>query len=183
MTINEKQRRADFRCMVKPYTFGISKIERARQKYGWQSFQYDVLDQLTNENKEVLLDQLCTLEKYYIQKYDTYNNGYNSTKGGEGFCRTRSVEENQKLSDTFKKRGIKPNELAHTLSAKASSKAVLQIDKNGNVVAEYSSIREASDATKANAQNISDICRGAIKIVNGKPYQRKTTGGYYWKFK
>ena len=33
------------------------------------------------------------LEKFYINKYDTFNNGYNSTIGGNGTTGNRSVTE------------------------------------------------------------------------------------------
>lgn len=31
---------------------------------------------------ELLHQRLDELEQYYIKKYDTFNNGYNSTEGG-----------------------------------------------------------------------------------------------------
>lgn len=183
MTINEAQRRADFRCMVKPYTLGVSKIDRARQKYGCEAFKYEVLESLTNEDKEELINQLSELEKQYILKYDTYNSGYNSTKGGEGVSRQKTDEEKKQISKLLKDKGYKPSELARKKLIEKCSKVVLQIDKGGNVIAEYPSIVEASKSTGTNKQSISDICRGAVKMVNGKPYQRKSAGGYCWKFK
>lgn len=183
MTINEEQRKADFRCMVKPYTRGISKIERARQKYGYEAFKYEVLESVSNEDKDELINKLSELERQYIAKYDTYKSGYNSTEGGEGISRSKTDEEKQRMSELLKQKGHKPSELAHKKLIEKCSKVVLQLDKDGNVIAEYPSIVEASKATGANKQSISDVCRGTIKMVNGKPYQRKTAGGYYWKFK
>lgn len=181
-TINEEQRKADFRCMVKPYTYGISKIERARQKYGWEAFDYEVLERVENDDKEKLNQKLIELETAYIKFYDTYNNGYNSTEGGEGVSRNKTDEEKARISQILKQMNHKPNEIAHIKAKEALQKSVIQMDKNGNVLAEYPSIADASKATGTNRQSISDICRGAIKMVNGKPYQRKTAGGYYWKF-
>lgn len=54
-------------------------------------------------------------------------------------------------------------------------KAVHQIDKQGNIIKEYSSIVRASKATGINKANISKVCLG---LEN-----RHTAGGYIWRFK
>lgn len=56
-----------------------SMLQRAFNKYGEEAFIYRILH-LCDE-----LDDVNELEKYYIKKYDTYNNGYNLTLGGEGY--------------------------------------------------------------------------------------------------
>ena len=55
------------------------------------------------------------------------------------------------------------------------SKAVIQLDKNNNFIAEYKSISEASRQTGIDKVHISQCCREI------KHY--KTAGGYKWKFK
>lgn len=61
---------------------GLSKAElnthfkRAILKYGKESFTIEVLE-------EVDSSKLDEREKYYIKLYDSYNNGYNSTLGGQ----------------------------------------------------------------------------------------------------
>ena len=45
-------------------------------KYGIENFNFEILEECSPE-------QLSEKEKYYIKKYDTYNNGYNMTAGGE----------------------------------------------------------------------------------------------------
>ena len=55
-----------------------SKLSNSIRKYGIEAFKIEVLE-------EVLLpDILNEREVYWIEKYDTYNNGLNSTKGGDG---------------------------------------------------------------------------------------------------
>ena len=61
-----------------------TKFWNAICKYGWDSFNHDVLDIVENESVEELVKELNKLEKQYIKKYDSYYNGYNSTVGGEG---------------------------------------------------------------------------------------------------
>lgn len=58
----------------------ILPIHAAIRKYGPENFVNQILEEVPNE-------ELNTKEQYYIQKYDTYNNGYNCTLGGEGNCK------------------------------------------------------------------------------------------------
>lgn len=52
-------------------------------------------------------------------------------------------------------------------------KKILKLDKYGNIIAEYSSIIEASDGNTSIRSNISAVCRG----------KRLTAGGFIWKYK
>lgn len=52
-------------------------LYNAMQLYGHDKFVVSTLEICSGE-------QLSEREQYYIQKYDTYNNGYNATIGGEG---------------------------------------------------------------------------------------------------
>lgn len=53
-------------------------------KYGYDEFEKSILLKLESDNKETLIDSLKQLEKFYIEKFDSYRNGYNSTVGGDG---------------------------------------------------------------------------------------------------
>jgi group I intron endonuclease len=116
-TVNEKQRknahvnRAKNGCEFLFY--------RAVRKYGWQNFIYGVID-IFEEN---LLNEK---EVYYIDYYDTFNNGYNNTIGGGGSRgRIRTEEEIKKFSEKMK--GRKKTE-EHKLKI---SKAHLELNKKG----------------------------------------------------
>lgn len=50
---------------------------RAIRKYGWDLFVYEILEECENE-------KLNERERHYIEKFDSVNNGYNVTLGGEG---------------------------------------------------------------------------------------------------
>ena len=54
----------------------------------------------------------------------------------------------------------------------ATVKSVIQFDKNMNIINIFKSIREAERKTKINNGNISECCQG----------NRKTAGGYIWKY-
>lgn len=52
-------------------------IHTAMRKYGFDAFKI-------NQIEECSLSELDEREQYWIQYYDTYNKGYNETRGGEG---------------------------------------------------------------------------------------------------
>lgn len=94
-----------------------TKLNRAWQKYGEESFVYEILCYCAE-------DMLNTLEKYYIQKFDSFKNGYNCTTGGGGIVgyrhtaktkekigraskgKTYSAEERKKMSERQKGRRL-----------------------------------------------------------------------------
>lgn len=55
---------------------GSSKFNNAIKKYGWNNFTSEILE------KDLTLQEACDKEKYYINKYDSINNGYNLSEGG-----------------------------------------------------------------------------------------------------
>lgn len=106
-TINENSRRSAFKtkelyCTKLNHGGKLSKFDAARKKYGIDTFIYSVLCRIQDDDLEKLHDKLDELEKYYIKKYDTFNNGYNSTEGG--FSGKLSDEAKQKISESLKGR-------------------------------------------------------------------------------
>jgi len=55
-----------------------SHFYNAVSKYGWDAFVYGVIEETT-------LSELDAREAFWIAFYDTFNNGYNSTTGGEKY--------------------------------------------------------------------------------------------------
>jgi len=86
-TLFETKRKAYHRfCSKKENT----KFYRAVRKYGWDNFVYGVLEEFDKQ----ILDEM---EIFYIKKYNSFKNGYNSTMGGEGNCgRVLTEEEKEK---------------------------------------------------------------------------------------
>lgn len=56
------------------------KLLRAMRKYGEENFKVELLED------NIPYEQITEKEQFYIAKYDTYNNGYNMTIGGDGIC-------------------------------------------------------------------------------------------------
>lgn len=59
-------------------------IYKAIKKYGIENFELIILEKINDALSYETKCRLDELEKFYIQKYDSYNNGYNSTLGGDG---------------------------------------------------------------------------------------------------
>jgi len=96
-TIHEEHRKKQHKHDCKR---GVdNKFYRAVRKYGWELFIYGIIEE---HGADVLAEQ----EVYYIDCYDTYINGYNSTIGGEGVggC-SPSEETRKKQSIAAKNRG------------------------------------------------------------------------------
>ncbi len=72
------------------------KLYQAMKKYGIENFDYEVIHE-TDNSKE-----LSFLESQYIEKFDSFNNGYNMTCGDV----VVSDETKQKLSKIFKGRKV-----------------------------------------------------------------------------
>lgn len=78
----------------------------ALNKYGLENFEYSILETITpNENINIkeIVKKLNDLEVFYIQKYDSFNNGYNLTIGGESIAGYKfSKEACEKRKETSK---------------------------------------------------------------------------------
>ncbi len=108
--------------------YSQNKFYNAIKKYGWNNF-----------NHEILVDNIPTIEEankleiYYINLYDSKNNGYNATLGGDGTKGLKHSDEYcKRLSENRK--GEK-NPMFNKPSKTA--KKVAQIDLQGNIVKVY----------------------------------------------
>ena len=131
-------------------------------------------------------EEACYKEQEYIKIYKSGGKSYNITDGGEGSSGYKfSPEIIEKIAISH--RGLKQSE--ETIAKRVAkntgkirsdeqrsktSKKVIQYDLNGNFVAEYFGIREASRQTGVNNAHIGDCCN---KVKN-----RKSAGGFIWRF-
>ena len=114
-TVYEERRKRQHRHDCKR---GVdNKFYRAVRKYGWNKFIYGIIE-------EYDVDLLAEQEIYYIDCYDSYKNGYNSTIGGDGVggC-SPSEETRKKMSESAKNRkGIPSNKKYFTEEEKREAK-------------------------------------------------------------
>ena len=72
-------------------------IYKAINKYGIENFDLIILKEYPQDiNKKILCNQMDKDEKYYIEKYDSYLNGYNCTLGGDGGVLGYKMTDEQK---------------------------------------------------------------------------------------
>lgn len=170
-------------------------FQEAIATYGPEAFVWEQIDTASTIN------ELASKEKKYIREYNSKEEGYNQDSGG-GFKKlVYQYNLNGKLIKTF-------NELqdaANAVNADKKSisaaclgkiktckkyywsydlldgfspipdnrlKEVKQFDSNSVFIKKYQSIAEASKSTGVNKSCIAKCCRG----------ERKSAGGYYWKF-
>ena len=175
---------------LRHYKRGDQAIYAAMRKYGIENFFVEKIEECEE-------DRLDEREIYWIQKYNSFNNGYNSTLGGrfegfatdqinkvlllweQGYTVNKIVEQTSLNVETVRgylnKNNIDHNQIrarANKAIAKSKSKPVFQYDKNNNFIKEWPSTMEAERILGINHRNISAVCNG----------KRKTAGNYIWTY-
>lgn len=172
-------------------------IHNAILKYGWVNFSFEILE-------EVAEDEINERERYWIQYYNTYDNGYNETLGGEGAVKYDYKEflqlwnEGLTVNEIASKMSCSRNTVYYALSSiegwreeaiarrwennlqamnEAHSKSIDVYDLNGEFVGTFSSQREASVALFGDNRQESNISR-VIKDNKGRvgEYQFRQCG-------
>lgn len=157
----------------------------AINKYGIENFKIETIEEC---DISVLEDR----ERYWIEYYQTFKNGYNATIGGDGrpyldyilICKVYDELKNMsKVAEVLNigRDSVRRALLASSLYTEEEllqnghntlNKIVGQYDKNtGELIAVYSSLAKAEEAVPT-GRHISAVCNG----------KRKTAGGYVWKY-
>lgn len=110
------------------------------EKYGFDAFDVDEVYDTAFSREE-----LNEKEMFYIQKFDCFNNGYNSTLGGEGSL------------------GM------HALSGKECpvSRSVCQISLDGELIKIWECISDVERVLGIDSSKISCVCRGQRATTQG----------------
>lgn len=141
---NYLKRKKEHDAYYNPY------LLRSIEKYGIDNFTvYEVYD--TAMSKKELNEK----EQYYISKFDSFKNGYNLTRGGDGIA------------------GCKGSDCKN-------SKRVCQLDLDGKLIKIWDCATDAVNELGVSAASISNVCR-RVKRSNGGDVS-KTAGGYVWVF-
>lgn len=151
----------------------------AFRKYGVDKFDFEILEECSEEG-------LNQAEIKWISYYDSFENGYNLSRGGGGLRQydVNGIVESYKITnnihETARIFGCHPTtvrNIVHSAGLKgeeASERAIEQIDpKTMNVIAQYRSIFSASIATGLTSAAIT-------KALSG---EHSNAGGYYWRDK
>lgn len=143
-------------------------INAARAKYGLEAFGFEILKECDDK-------ELDYWEKYYVKELNTKApNGYNLTDGGDGLKGySPSEETKRKLSESHKGKK-RSEETKKKMSDNSSKKPVIQINtKTDEIIRVFPSVMEVKRQLGYNAGCIVKCCKG----------ERKTCGGYIWKYK
>ena len=158
----------------------------AMRKYGVEHFFIETIE-------EVDSSLLSEREQYWIEHFDTFNNGYNETKGGEG----NQIYDKTSFYQLWDK-GYSINEIASQIGcvrstvyealldyenytveeslrrrAEGNQKRVCQFDLTGNLIKTYESVKEAEMALNLTS-------KGTIGQCCAMKPGHKTVKGFFW---
>lgn len=154
-TVNLQSRMSSHRNKAK---FLKNKFYNAVRKYGWASFSYEVIAEIYANSDQELTTILDQLEVYYVARYDSYYNGYNSTLGGHS---KRGYKMSQEFIEKCKNR---------TYSKQTREK--MSISASNRVISEQTrqKLREAAiNRNFSQYRNLyRDKCNAAIKNTLAK---------------
>jgi group I intron endonuclease len=159
------------RCFISEHK---SKLYNSMKKYGQDNFTIELIE-------ECDLSVIYETEKKYIESYDSYNNGLNSTFGGEGCLGyTHSTEIKFKISKSLKNgnshKGKTYEELYGDRAEEQKEKRKLSVKKSWGLMSKKEkeqraiNIRDASQETnsKYGVELITEIKN---KINNGSKFK------------
>ena len=166
-------------------------LYRAMNKYGCDHFQIELVE-------ESSIETLSQREEYWIDFYNSYENGYNATKGGDG----KQLYNYEAIVEGFLS-GKLMNELAvefeccvDTISAalhlanidsrlnadKKVSKGIVAKTMSGETIQEFTSRKDAvkwlQDNNFTKSDNRDNIIATIGRVANG---QRKSAYGMKWE--
>lgn len=162
-----------------------TKLYNSITQYGWEQHKIELIE-------ECAKDELRNKEQYWINYYNSWNNGLNSNPGGGGII-THTDETRQLISKMGKtnkgKRAVshwkgksRGEEFAYNMSLARkdkpnpkNAKPVLQYDLEENFIKEWSSIKEANIylGKDKDSSAISECCKG----------KRQNAYKFKWKYK
>ena len=123
-------------------------LRRSIEKYGFDAFEVDKIFDVADTLEELNKKETC-----YIEKFDSFEHGYNQTYGGDNFPRGQYCK---------------------------NSKRVCQISLDGQLIKIWDSATDAHNELGVCASSLSNVCYGKKIRKNGDG--AKTAGGYVWVF-
>jgi group I intron endonuclease len=178
----KEHKRHSFNKNSKEYNYAF---HRAIRKYGWFNINWHIL-----ENK-VISNNLPEIERFYISEFNTYNYGYNETKGGDGWLgKSHTKEAREKISRSKKGKSYHTPESRAKISAFMKNrictkehKRKVAFSKMGNKNPmnnpEYRKrVSEAKKGSITSEETKAKISKSCIdKNINAKKYKIITPNG------
>lgn len=177
-TPEEELRKNKWKQVKNPYAG--KKIADARKKYGLACFDYVVLETLYAPDIDTLVSLLEQRETYYIEKFDSFHNGFNGNKGGLGRKGIKqSKSEIAKRTLTRKKNGFHHTAAAKKKIAEASANRKKSVEEREKI-SEGNKGKKRTPAMRAAESN---RMKGKVPVAateGAKKWVRRNGGGY-WK--
>lgn len=168
---------------------GSTKLYTEMRELGVDKFYYDIIEECNNKN-------LNDREIFYIKEYDSINNGYNHTRGGDvDLEEAYSIEELQDMADSgmalidiVKETGITLGFLTHHIHTNGNGNVtgnnikvpIDMYDENYNFITSFDSyvdtINYLNAENKNNTRNIFNCIKQSCMLGN-------TYHGYRFRFK
>ena len=164
-------------------------LYRAMKKYGIENFSIELVEETDNPEER---------EKYLIEYYGSFKNGYNATIGGDGkpyidYDLVAATYKELKIQKAVaKKLNISEDTVSRVLRIKnipslnqseavrlSVGKIVNQYDLQGNYLNSFPSTRAAAESLNKVTSKSNGACSHIADVCKGK---RKTAYGYIWKF-
>lgn len=163
-TLNEYMRRAMWKNIKHPYA-GVY-INRARKKYGYNSFRYEVIASIEGEDEDIIRKELNRLERKFISLYGSDNPaiGYNLAKGGLGHSGNKTAIISDKCRIACIKANTGRKQSKETIHKRYLSdprhRRIKCFDKTGKFIKLYFSLKEAAVDTSTSYQSIQRVLKG-----------------------
>ena len=167
----------------------------AMKKYGIENFKVEEVEQCSE-------NMVNEREKYWIEYYGSFHNGYNATLGGDSKAYLdrqlliKTYNEIQNIKETAKILNIDAGHLSkilkeNNIEVKTSQqvinekygRALLMLDKNSEKgIQSFISLADAARFIKNQTNSLADIRGMTVHIRQAAQGKRKTAYGYKWKF-
>lgn len=156
-------------------------LQRAWNKYGEDSFTFDILEECSK-------DKLDEREKYWIDYYNSYKNGYNCTLGGDGVSGYKHTEERkQKISKAVRgenhplygKHLSKEHKRKMSESLKSENNTWRGRHHSEETKQKMSESQKGKSKSKEHKQKLSEAHKGKPNIKLAKPVVQLSKDGFY----
>lgn len=160
---------------------------KAIHKYGENNFTIEILEQCDS------VQDGAEKEKYWIERYRSFKEGYNATRGGDGRpyldydVLIGAYQKLQNAAEVAKQYGVNVGHLRKILKAngvdivssqevnrKNNSTAINQLSLTGEYLQTFPSAKEAARQVDKpqGVSHITDVCKG----------RRQTAYGFKWEY-
>lgn len=174
--------RIDYNEVYRLWDEGLSTYEIAEKMNVAKSTIWYILSQHKNysgeESRRRRGKNITKAKREPVSQYDLYGNfiaeytspfeAAQSVEGAGRYAVKKCCEEQHGISGGYQWRYSKdPTPGVFHGKAKGKQKPIIQMDLDGNIIAKFKCLKEASEQTRTNVGSICSCCSGVYKTANG----------------